>query len=408
MNIDKNNQVLIVTNHYHPENFKVNDIARSLSKQINTHVVTQRPNYPTGKFYSGFDKLLTVDNKLSVYRLPVFPRRNGKVIYILFNYISYFISLSLFFIFLILTNKKYTHIIVHHTSPPLLSIPPIIYKLIKPKTKLIFWELDLWPESLRALKNIHNSLLFKSIENTMVRIYGFYSTILIGSRSYKEILQIRAQKSTIEYFPSWAESIYENLHDTEIEKVYLPEGFNIIYAGNIGTVQNLHIVPEIIEGTKDVNFILLGDGKFAKELREMCEKKGILDRVFFLGYKTIHDVRNYIYAADITYLSLMDIPIFEKTVPAKLQMYMAMGKPVLGVLAGEGKSLIDNCNCGITVSPGNNAEIIKAVEKLKGLSMDKLKILGENGKAFYNYNFRFDLRLNQLMDTLERQYQSFK
>lgn len=396
MSINKARRILIVTNHFFPENFKVNEIAYSLTNYANVTVVTSRPNYPTGKFYKGYSKLLTLEESLRIFRLPVFPRRNGKMPFIFLNYLSYFISLSLYFSFLILGNQRFSHILVHHTSPPLLSLPPILYKFFYSKTRMLFWELDVWPESLASTTKLNSKgILYKLLKRGMNFIYKFYSVVLIGSKSYETILKERARNSRIEYFPNWAENIYEKFSSSK--EINLPNGLNIIYAGNVGTAQNLEIIPEIMSTTKDVNFIILGDGKYSKTLQNICKKNGILDRVLFLGYRPLEEVACYIDKSDITFLSLNSSPIFDKTVPAKLMAYMAMSKPILGVISGEANTLINSSECGIAVSPGKVTKVIKAIERLKSLKELDLKKLGENGRKYYDANFRFNYRIEQLI-----------
>lgn len=400
MSLNKDQKILIVTNHFFPENFKVNEIAYSLKDYASVTIVTSRPNYPTGRFFRGYNKLFTKKENLKIFRLPVFPRKNGAMMFILLNYFSYWISLSLFFLALIIGNQRFNHILIHHTSPPLISIPPILYKVLYPKTKMIFWELDVWPESLTSVTQLNSqNLLYKFIEKGMKYIYSFYSIILIGSKSYETILKDRAKKSRIEYFPNWAENIYENFKNSV--EINLPKGFNIIYAGNIGTVQNLEIIPELINSTENVNLIILGDGKYSKPLQRICRSRGILDRVLFLGYKPLDEVACYIDKSDIAFLSLKSSPIFDKTVPAKLMAYMAMGKPILGVISGEGKSLINTSKCGIAISPGKVTEIIKAIDKLRSLKECDLKQLGENGRQYYNSTFRFEARIEQLLKLIK-------
>ena len=60
-----------------------------------------------------------------------------------------------------------------------------------------------------------------------------------------------------------------------------------------------------------------------------------------IKYHTIVD------KASALFLSLKNEKIFSMTVPAKLQTYMALGKPIIGVLSGEGANIIKESDCGI-------------------------------------------------------------
>jgi glycosyltransferase involved in cell wall biosynthesis len=403
MNIIKNKvgRILIVTNHYYPENFKINDISNSFSPDIQKVVVTSRPNYPSGKFYAGFSKIKTKESETSiVYRLPVISRGDGSKFRIVLNYISYFIFLNIFFLKISLKREKFSHILVHHTSPPLLSIPPIFYKQIYPCVKLIYWELDVWPESLSAVGMIKKGgPIFRFIKRVMSFVYNKYDLVLIGSKSYRELLRDRLDVDKIIYFPNWAENCFENLHPSQcLDDIRLPEGFNVIYSGNIGTAQGLSIVLELIRDSNGINFHFIGDGKFRKYLEESVKKQKLEDRIFFLGYRSITELPRIMLQCDLAFLSLKDSEIFKHTVPAKLQAYMSIGIPVLGLISGEANRLINSSGCGIAVDYVKVEDAKIALSHFKNLTQHELKAYGENGKRYYDRNFAFKLRLKQLED----------
>ena len=89
-----------------------------------------------------------------------------------------------------LSKKKYDYIFVHHTSPILIAISPIIYKIFF-KTKIFLWDLDLWPDTLKNLEIIKSRILINLLESFVKYIYGFYDKILIGSYGFKEIVKKR-------------------------------------------------------------------------------------------------------------------------------------------------------------------------------------------------------------------------
>ncbi|MDX5478983.1 MAG: hypothetical protein LPJ98_11065, partial [Cyclobacteriaceae bacterium] len=138
-------RILIYTNHFFPENFKVNEIAQLLSEEGNyVHVVTGIPNYPTGRIFEGYGffkkNFEKQSSNLTISRLPLIPRGNGSRLRLILYYISYFISYLVYTFFLILFKKKYELVFVHHTSPVLISIPPILYKWSR-GSKNILWDL---------------------------------------------------------------------------------------------------------------------------------------------------------------------------------------------------------------------------------------------------------------------------
>ena len=145
-------RILILTNHFFPEYFKINDISKWFHESNTVSVITGNPNYPFGKIYKGYSIFGSIENNdLSgtIYRLPLIPRGNSGLYRILLNYISFFISQMIFIFWVSFFHKKYDIIFIHHTSPPLIFVPAIFYKIIR-KAKIIFWDLDMWPHSLES------------------------------------------------------------------------------------------------------------------------------------------------------------------------------------------------------------------------------------------------------------------
>jgi glycosyltransferase involved in cell wall biosynthesis len=85
--------------------------------------------------------------------------------------------------------------------------------------------------------------------------------------------------------------------------------------------------------------------------------------------------------------------------PAKLQTYMCLGKPILASISGEGKSIIEKANCGLVSSPNNHVHLAKNITSLAKMSKAKLKKLGMNSKFFYDNNFTQKKTLQNL-DTI--------
>ena len=169
--------------------------------------------------------------------MPVIPRKSGTIFFLILNYISFFLSSFFFTINLLIFVNKYDYIIVHHTSPPLISIHPIIYGLFY-STKKIYWELDLWPETIESLGIVKSNFFLGLIKNFMTKIYSNYNVILVGSKQYIDIIKSR-YKGQIQYFPNWADQLIEKKSKKKKVQINIPEDYKIImYTGNIGYAQN--------------------------------------------------------------------------------------------------------------------------------------------------------------------------
>ena len=396
-------RILIYTNHYFPEQFKINEIVDWLSSsKFHIRVITCIPNYSGGKFYKGYGlkSFESHDNKnVVINRLPLIPRGNGNYFRRIFNYTSFFTSTFLFTIYLMLFKKKYDFIFVHHTSPILIAISPIIYKIFF-KNKMFLWDLDLWPDTLKNLEIIKSGVLINLLESFVKYIYSFYDKILIGSHGFKEIVKERFNKEII-YFPNWAEiQIEKNLITKQIN-LNIPKGyFTILYTGNIGLAQGFKNVLKLINGLKNqkIHWIFIGEGTSRQAFIKEINKLGLSSLCSFVNQVPVSEIPNYCSIADAMFLSIKNTPLFSKTVPAKLQSYLAIGKPIIGLLAGEGADIIKKSKSGITCENNDISMFVNKIAKFIRLNNSELNEMGKNGHDFYKLNFSSNIRKTQLFN----------
>ncbi len=397
-------RILVYTNHFYPEQFKINEIVDWISsKDFEVRVITCIPNYPKGKFFDGYGFKSIKSNhykkNVIVNRLPLIPRGNGNFVLRALNYLTYFISTFLFTFYLICFKKKYDYIFVHHTSPILIAIHPIFYGLFY-KSKKFLWDLDLWPETLRAINVIKRPILFNIIESIIVFIYSFYDKILIGSKGFEQIVKKRFVKEII-YFPNWAESeIEQNNIDFKLDLNFSKENFIIMYTGNIGHAQGFdQIAKTINELVKHkILWIFIGGGSYKEDFETLLKNYKVSKKCLFIDQVNISKIPSYAYHANAMLLTLKNDYIFTKTVPAKLQSYLALGKPIIASIAGEGASLVKNSQSGIVEDTSDYiklADLILSFSKLKKNQLDKI---GENGRMYYDKNYRIKIRKKQLLD----------
>ena len=228
-------RILLVTQYFHPENFKSNDIAFELAKRgYDVTVLTGIPNYPKGRFFNGyglFKRRSEVFHGVKIVRTFVIPRGNGGAIMLAMNYISwaFFGSVVAFFMSLF---RRFDAIIVHQTSPVTQGFPALVVKCMR-GTPIYFWVLDLWPESLRAAGGIKNGFILNLFGKVVGLMYRCSDRILISSRGFAKSICAKGRfEDKLEYFPNWAEDVFENSSAGNVP--YLPEGFKVMFAGNVG------------------------------------------------------------------------------------------------------------------------------------------------------------------------------
>jgi glycosyltransferase involved in cell wall biosynthesis len=95
-------------------------------------------------------------------------------------------------------------------------------------------------------------------------------------------------------------------------------------------------------------------------------------------------------------VSLKDDPIFNLTVPAKVQAYMSSGKPIIAMLNGEGAETIIEANCGFAVPAGNSDKLAEIINQASQMTKEHLLSLGENGKKFYETHYKMEECISNL------------
>lgn len=405
-------KICIFTNHFYPEDFKVNDIAFELAKLgYDVTVLTAIPDYPKGKFFDGyslFKRRHEMVNGVNVIRLPIIPRGKGGAIRLVLNYLSYYFCLSIFTFFHGFRNK-YDKIFVHLTSPFFIGV--CAKKLSKrQKIPMIFWTLDLWPESLISAGGFKNKLLINQQTRMVSKVYEQCSKILIGSKGFeKSICEKGNFKDKLVYFPNWAEDVKgECPAEFEINKIEpfaskKDDDFILLFAGNLGEAQNLDAILDaayLLKNEQHIKFVFVGDGRRKEHLENIVKEKCLQNTVYFTGRYPITTMPVFMKNADVLLFSLKDEPCFNLTVPSKVQFYMAQGKMILAMINGDGAELVRESNCGFVVPAGDSIALSEQIKSISNMDKEKLYLFGQNGFNYYAKNFERKLRFSQLKDLL--------
>jgi glycosyltransferase involved in cell wall biosynthesis len=354
-------KILIVCQHFWPETFRISDIAEGLVEQgYEVDVLCGIPNYPAGKFFKGYGLLKNrrqVHKGINLIRVPEIPRGNNSNFRIFTNYVS-FPFFALFYLPM-LARRKYDRILVYSLSPVFMAFPAIVLSKFK-KIKLYIYVMDFWPHSLFSIINFQNKFIRSAVTKMSYWHYKQADGLLgvykgIQTRLVSEV-GIDEEKTL--YVPQAPEKIYEHdIFDKKIAKRF--EGkFNIVFAGNINPAQCFDIILPAIkkvydDGFRDFNFIVLGEGMSKKWVVEEVHRLGLDDNFVFEGLLPVEEVPKYHTIADVLILALSRSPLFEYATPAKIQSYLAAGRPIVAAMDGEGQRIVNESGSGICVDSGD-------------------------------------------------------
>jgi glycosyltransferase involved in cell wall biosynthesis len=393
-------RILIVTPHFFPENFKCNDMAFELKRRGHeVSVMTAIPDYPKGTFFEGYGilkKRREIVNGVIIHRSLIVPRGNGSSLRLTLNYLSYTFFATIKSLWFGIAHK-YDTIIVHETSPIMVGIPAVIIKKMQ-RISLHFWVLDLWPESLSAAGGINRKCILKPFEKLTEWLYDNSDTILIGSKGYrKSITQKGDYSEKIQYYPNWVETTLISSQKEDVPR--LPEGFNVVIAGNMGDAQDIPHVLEAVTYLKNkaINIVFIGNGRKLEYVETYVRQNKLQDRVYCLGQFPLSAMPSLFEQADVLFMALKNVPIFSITVPSRLQAYMSAGKPVVAMINGDGADLIKEADCGWSVNAEDSAALAELLDRVSTMESSYLISKGMNGKLYSQMHFEF----NKCIDELE-------
>jgi glycosyltransferase involved in cell wall biosynthesis len=171
-----------------------------------------------------------------------------------------------------------------------------------------------------------------------------------------------------------------------------------MFAGNVGEAQDFDTVMAAacrLKGT-GVKLVIVGDGRKKEWVDAYIAENDLSDVVYMMGRHPLESMPTFFSEADVLFLSLKNDYIFSLTTPAKLQAYMAAGKPVLAMIDGDARQLIDESRCGMSCSAGDADAFAECILKMKDMPSEELLALGNNGRRYFDKHFRKDRCIDHL------------
>ena len=407
-------KILIVTQYFWPENFRINDLAKELvNRGHSVTVLTGIPNYPDGSVFKAYQenpKSFKEYFGAKVRRVPMLARGRG-LIRLSLNYLSFVIGACLCGPWR-LRDQKVDVIFVFEPSPVTVGLPAIMLGRIK-HAPVVFWALDLWPETLEAVGVVRSSRLLGLVESMVRFIYERCTLILGQSRGFLEsIAKYCSDTQKIRYFPSWAEEVFNEPDVVLAPEVQSRKGvFNVLFAGNIGEAQDLPAVlvaAEILKDNTKIRWLIVGDGRKFNWLQNEVTRLGLRKNILLLGRYPVERMPSFYAHADALLVSLKKDPVFSLTIPGKVQTYLMAGVPLIGILDGEGAQVITDANAGLVCDAGDAEGLAAAVLKMAAKNPEDQLQFGLNGRAYAQKEFGRDLLMDRLEDLFKEAVSQFK
>jgi len=399
-------RVLIVSQYFWPESFRINDVVRDLQeKSVEVEILTGKPNYPDGEFFSGY-KGCGVQKEIwqgiTIYRIPILPRGSKSGLKLILNYLSFVLS-GLLIAPWLLRKKQYDVIFVYAPSPIFQAIPASFLGWLKGGA-VVLWVQDLWPQSAEATGYVKSAWVLKLLEKLVRFTYSHTDLLLVQSKAFVEPVSKLAPNIPIAYFPNSVEKEFYSPQVIHVPKVEsLQSGFTVLFAGNIGSAQSMETIVAAAERLNvypEIKIVILGSG--SKEdwvAQQVIDKK--ITNLYLEGRFPVETMPVLMRQASALLVTLTNQPIFELTIPSKIQAYLAVGKPVIACLNGEGARLITEANAGVAVRAEDDEGLAQAIIKLYQMSEAERVQMGMNGRAYFKQHFDEEMLTAQLIKHFE-------
>lgn len=404
--------ILIVTQYFWPENFRINDLTHELVRRGHSvSVLTGIPNYPSGKVFEEYRREPSAFAQYAganVFRVFMLPRSRGSIRLVL-NYLSFVMGACSSGIWK-LRGQKIDVIFVYEPSPATVGLPAVLLGKIK-RAPVVFWALDLWPETLAAIGVVRSPFALRAVGRMVRFIYNRCALVLGQSRGFLGSLAKHCSDAKkIRYFPSWSENIFATeVKEPAPEVPVAQDGFTILFAGNVGEAQDLPAVlaaAELLKDDTSIRWLIVGDGRKSDWLQSEVSRRGLQSTVLLLGRFPMDRMPSFYAHADALLVSLKKDPVFSLTIPGKVQSYLMSGIPLIGMLDGEGSRVISEAQCGPVCAAGDSDGLAAAVRQLAGNTPEARALLGANGRAYAEREFGRDVLMDQLEGLLTEAVES--
>lgn len=395
-------KILVVTQHFWPENFRINDIVEGfLQDGIAVDVLCGLPNYPKGEWFPGYSAAGPFEEEwhgARLYRCKEVPRRGNTSVNIFLNYVSWplYAAHALHRL-----PGGYDAVFCFNTSPVLMCWPAIRYAK-KHHIPFTNYVLDIWPENLYSVLNVKNKALRAIAQGVSDALYKKADRLIAMSEPLQQRLCQRTgmPPQKIAVIPQYCEDFYAVPQPDAALQAQFGGRFNLVFTGTFTPAQSLETVITAVQdarsrGADMLHLLLVGDGMSRAALEAKVKELHAEDAVTFYGSVPATDIPRFTALADALIVCLSDSPDLGLTVPAKVASYMAAGKPVLASMDGAGNAAVAAAG-GLSSPACDAAALADNLLALTRMDAAQRAAMGQSAKEYYLAHYRRSELLRKL------------
>ena len=403
---DKKKHILLISQYFHPETFRVNDMACEWVKRgYKVTVLTGIPNYPMGKYFEGYDKKHRTRenwNGVNIIRIPLVARGNSG------NKLINAAGMAANYFSFVRSGKKWVKskeaadlhadlVFTFEVSPMTQAMIGVWYGQ-RFNVPTYLYVQDLWPENVESVTGIRNKMIIGPIDKMVDKIYRETGTIFTTSPSFVRAIvnrKVPVDKNKVHYWPQYAEEFYRPMEPAAIDGIDDDGSYKIAFTGNIGTAQGLDVLPKAAKLLKDdnVKFVIVGNGRYQPEFERQIDQLGVRDKFVMISRVPAERVPEILRSVDAGFISFNKTPLWENTIPAKLQSYMACGKAIIASASGETERVIKDACCGVCCEIANAEALSDGIRRLMQMNSSEL---GMKARKYFEATFNKQMLMDEM------------
>lgn len=282
-----------------------------------------------------------------------------------------------------------------YSTPATAAVPALALKAAR-RLPFAVWIQDMWPQSVTSSGFLDDSPGGR-VERTLHRfcdtVYQHASLIGVTSPGMADLVLSRGvPERKVRLVPNWAdEAAFQPTPASPNLRAELGinRRFTLMYAGNLGEMQGLGSLIDaaaLLQDRSDVGIAIVVGGVLEASLKQQADALG-LDNVQFVPSQPFNRMSDVLALADVLLVSLKDVPLLRSTTPSKLQANLAVGKPILGAVAGDAADIITSSGAGRVTVPGDAGALAAAILSFVDDSPDQLAALGRRAREHYVTEF---------------------
>ena len=260
------------------------------------------------------------------------------------------------------------------------------------RVPMVFEVRDLWPAVFVDLGVLRNPLLIKTLEAMELFLYRQSAAVVPVTEAFRQAIVKRGiPAEKVHVIPNGAdiETYRRNIDGRPMRaKLGLSDKFVVSYMGSHGISHGLSAVLDaaaLHRHRADILYLLVGEGAEKEMLQAKRDSLG-LDNVRMLPHQPPEAMPELYAASDLCLVPLRDVPIFETFVPSKLFEILAMGRPIIGSVRGEARSILERSGGAMLIPPEDPAALVSAIDSLRK-EPARRTAMGRAGRTFVEANY---------------------